>query len=323
MIRKLITTLLVILIPILSTFAIGLYGYKRYQDQFLVQDEPKGYFDTRIEEGNTLSEIKAYLDFYTAYYKEIVSTEVKNAQNYSLFTLKGYATVGVEYDENGEITNKTLVYMFFAYDIDYGMLYKEIFKSEQNNKLGAFIPTLSVDFIDRDTEGTDDELKTVANMSALSIVNLVDNNWVGYTREDGTKTKRNASGNAIVFSDSNSSTALVKVASFVPNKEYSSNLDLEFKTTDSEHSSDEASTVTIGRVSLSNVVQKAKNFDLEGEGIVKAYDEDIFEAGYFKYALARFIWWECLIAFVLTLLLMVVIVVVWTADSQEEKKNKK
>ena len=117
--KKLITVLLAVIIPLLSAFAIGIYGYKRYQSSYIYVGEIKGYFDTRLEENNTESQIKAYLDYYSTYYKEVVAESVKNEAGTQLFTVKGYAVLSVTYNDDGEEKARTLTYQFFVFDIDY------------------------------------------------------------------------------------------------------------------------------------------------------------------------------------------------------------
>lgn len=331
--KKLITVLLAVIIPLLSAFAIGIYGYKRYQSSYIYVGEIKGYFDTRLEENNTESQIKAYLDYYSTYYKEVVAESVKNEAGTQLFTVKGYAVLSVTYNDDGEEKARTLTYQFFVFDIDYGMLYKEIFTNESVNKLNAFLPKLSLEVIDHDKIGTDDELSksvtatyiTLDDTATLDAI-MKDYNWVGFTREDGTKTKRTSEGKEIgtfPVGASQLSIAPVNVFTFASDKEYSSNIDLEFKVTDSEHATDEMSTVSVGTINLTGVIQKAKNIDLSAEGFVKGYDQDIFEAGYFKYALKSYIWWEALIAFVIVLVLTIFVAIVWNIDDKEDKKKLK
>lgn len=335
--KKLITVLMVVIIPLLSAFAIGLYGYKRYQQDFVFVSEKGGYFETRLEENNTESQIKAYLDYYASYYQEIASQDVNNAAGKKLFTVKGYAVAKVTYDDDNEESSRTLTYQFFVFNIDYGMLYKEIFTNDAVNSLKAFLPKLSLDVVDHDKIGTDEELSksvtatyiTLDDTSTIEAI-MKDYNWVGFTREDGTQTKRTSEGKEIGTFNIGASTlavAPVNVFTFAPDKEYSSNIDLVFKAIDSEHANDENSTVEVGTVSLTGIAQKAKNFNLDADGVIKAYDQDIFKAGYFKYAVKQYLWWEATIAFVIVLILMIVIVAVWNIDNKQnankDKKNLK
>lgn len=310
MIKKLINILLVVIIPLFVAFGVGVYGYNRYTSAYTVKSEKKGYYDSRIEEKNTESEIIAYLDFYTTNYKEIYTKDVKNKDEKSLFTLKVYATYYVT-ENNGEET-KSLDYMFFAYNMNYGNLYKEIYTSTSaDQQLGAYMPTLSIKLIDHDKaidSDEDNDLSSTLSLTPLSIVEIVDYNWVGYTK-DGVETKKNSNGKTITFTDTGSTTANAKVGTFSANKEYSNTLDMEISVTDPQYSSYDESTVVVFEDTLENVCQRVKEFDTEG---TKAgYAEDIYEAGYFKYAFTRYIWWEALIALVLTLIVTVATSIVW------------
>lgn len=326
MLRKIINVLLVVIIPLLAAFAVGLYGYNRYDVAFTVKAEKKGYYDSRIEEKNSESEILAYLDFYTSYYEEIYSNDVKSdSTGKDLFTLKGYATYYQTYKEDGEVNTKTLNYMFFAYNINYGNLYKEIYKNNKN-ELGAYVPTLNVTFIDHDTIGTDSVKKKAGTFAPINSVELIDHNWVGYTKEDGTKTQKNSNNERITFTDTigqNKYFANVKVATFSIDKEYSSNLDLEISTTDPQYSSYDESTVVVSTISLQNIIQRAKYFDINGANVKQGYEEDIYKAGYFKYAFGRYLWWEGLIALVLTLIVTGATVIVWNISDDKFKTSKK
>ena len=55
------------------------------------------------------------------------------------------------------------------------------------------------------------------------------------------------------------------------------------------------------------------------ENIIKGFNENIFEAGYFKYAFKNYIWWECLIALFLTLFVTGATVIVWNNTGNDEE----
>lgn len=318
--KVIFSIVLLVIIPALVVFGIGVYGYNRYQTSYTAQGEKNGYFEQYVEKDNTESEINVYLKFNSEYYKEELSKDILNSNGDRLFTIKMYSVL---YDKkNGDNAEKSLVYEFYAFNIDYGMLYKEIYKSEANNKLGAYMPKLSIKLVDHEKIGTEDELSTDISLTALENYAIRDYNWVGYTKEDGTKTQKNSSGERINFSDYNkylgTTVATAKVGPFAANKDYSSNIDLKISVTDPQYASFDESTVLLETINI-NMVQKIKNYDVTAENIIKGFNENIFEAGYFKYAFKNYIWWECLIALVLTLFVTGATVIVWNNTGNDEE----
>lgn len=319
--KAIFNIIMLVIIPALVVFGIGVYGYNRYQSTYTAQGEKNGYFEQYVEKDNTESEIDVYIKFNSEYYKEELSKDVLNANGVRLFTIKMYSVLYAAKDDSSE---KSLVYEFYVFNIDYGMLYKEIYKSETNNKLGAYMPKLSIKLVDHDKIGTDDELSTDIALSALQNYAIKDYNWVGYTKEDGTQTQKNSSGERISFNDYNSylgtTVATAKVGSFTANKEYSTNIDLKISVTDPQYASYDESTVLLETINV-NMFQKVKNYDTTTEDTIKGFNEDIFEAGYFKYVLTRYMWWECLIALVLTLFVTGATVIVWNNTGRDEEDN--
>ena len=54
---------------------------------------------------------------------------------------------------------------------------------------------------------------------------------------------------------------------------------------------------------------------------VNSIGEHLADTQYFKYALTRYIWWECLIALVLTLFVTGATVIVWNNTGRDEEDN--
>ena len=58
----------------------------------------------------------------------------------------------------------------------------------------------------------------------------------------------------------------------------------------------------------------------DGSEITAAYNGDFKAAGYVKYVITKWMWWECLIGLALTLVVTGSTVLVWQSEEAKEKK---
>lgn len=71
-------------------------------------------------------------------------------------------------------------------------------------------------------------------------------------------------------------------------------------------------------------IQDSKEIQNSLDGFKKAYNEDIYAAGYNKYVIGRYLWWEVLLAVLIVEVVCGAFVLVWNAETlNEEKKSKK
>lgn len=322
--NKVLKIVFLVIIPLLVAFGIGAYGYKRYKDYFVVEDQKHGYYDVNTQEGDSLSKVEAYLKLNTVYYEKIANEEVKNAAGEKLFAYALYRTIAEESSEGNE-NSQVMKYSFVSYDIDYGKIYKEIYPANlypgDNHKF-KYLPTVAIEIINHATAGSDEEVSKRIQMTSSSLYDFIDYNWVGFTKEDGTKTKEYYDGTEISATYYNG-TGRVKWSTFDVNEEYSSDIDVRVFVTDSQYPSDEAATIKVATYSYNNMIQNVESFNENAENVVKGYNGNIQAAGYAKFAIGTYIWWECLIAIILTLFVTGATVLVWDADRLLEKwKNK-
>ena len=58
----------------------------------------------------------------------------------------------------------------------------------------------------------------------------------------------------------------------------------------------------------------------EGKTLEVGYDQNIYEAGYAKYAIGKYVWWQALIAIVLTLVITGSTTIIWETETAKEKE---
>ena len=71
-------------------------------------------------------------------------------------------------------------------------------------------------------------------------------------------------------------------------------------------------------------IQDSKEIQESLSGFNKAYNTDIYAAGYTKYVIGRYLWWQVLLAIFIVEIVCGSFVLVWNAEtSRDEKKGNK
>ena len=328
--------ILLVLIPLLVATGITIYGYHRYQNYFVY----RYYFDN-VAYKATKEKIDKYIMFETDYYEELFEQEVKDENDKHLFDLVCYRWFTVDTDEDGKET-KDMKYIFVIYNQNYGNMFNTMYdRDDKNNQFIGLLPyvRLTITNINDEEQTTDmkffENTDYTTNLNGYSI--FYDYNYVGYTKDDGTETKKYADGSTI-----NSDTA-TKWAYYSPSSTYGTEVTLKFDIINSkydygyldEYDEDELAEGTYTALELQRTdfyynsrLLDAENGTYNEIELQKGYDRNIFDAGYNKYYFAKYMWWEALLAIVLTEIVTASTYFVWVSEMKQEqereekKKNK-
>ncbi len=307
--------ILLIIIPLLVAFGIGSFAYNNNTAGFASD------FISKAGYKNTEGETERYLDFVTSAYEKYYSQEIKNENDVKLFDLVVYRWFDISLDDE-EIDYKTTTYKyaFVLQNINYGEVYYSIYERNDKQHRFEYLPTFKLtinDLGDEDEEKRDTvEVEFLDNSDTV----LSDYNFIGYTDDEGVTSKRTYSGVKI-------STPSTQWASVKVDTDFTSNVEVVIEATDAEFASNEEATIEVEKIELTDFNQKIKDLKKTEKGYAYAskelklgYSKDIYEAGYFGYAFVNFIWWQALIAIVLTLIVTGSTVLVWDAEAKKEQE---
>lgn len=316
--------LLLIIVPLLVAFGIGSFAYNNNTGYFLSwYIDDSGYKATE-------EEMEKYIDFYSDAYDVFYTQEVKlfNEElnkDVKLFDLTVYRWFEVDFDEDGQMIEKSieLKYSYVLTNVNYGNVYYSIYERSDKQHRFEYLPTFTINISDLGDENEEERDEEETTFADNSDVKLYDYNFVGYTEDDGEETKR-------TYSDVKISTPSTKWAAFPVNEDFTSNVKVVISATDSQYPSEEDATIEVLTLEFDNYSQRAKDlsfnsetktFSFDGVEIEKGFDNDIYAAGYFKYAFKKVIWWQSLLALVLTLIVTGSTVIVWEAEAKKEKEE--
>ena len=307
--------ILLIIVPLLVAFGIGSFAYNNNTAGFASD------FISKAGYKNTEGETERYLDFATSAYDKYYSQEVKSENDVKLFDLVVYRWFDIALDEE-EIDYKstTYKYAFVLQNINYGEVYYSIYKRDDKQHRFEYLPTFKLTISDLGDEDEDKRDTTEVSFADNTDTVLSDYNFVGYTNDEGVATKRTYSGIKI-------STPSTKWANVAVDSDFTSNIEVLIKATDAEFPGDEDATIEVAKIELTDYNQKVKDLVKTENGYTYAskeltlgYEKDIYEAGYFGYVFGKYIWWQALIAIVLTLIVTGSTVLVWEAEAKKEQE---
>lgn len=309
--KKIYKILLLIIIPLLIAAGISVYSYSRYKTSFF------GYYMNQSEYKNTEDRIDRYVKFYSSYYDVWYEEDVKDAEGKALFTLRIYRwfDVDVTEDDNGdEITTKSMKYLYALYNINYGNVFYTMYdRADKNNRFEGYLPTFSLVLTDK----ADEDRTTTIEFASKTDCTFEDYNYVGYTNDDGVETKKYYSGAKI------SADTSVRFATVSVDTTYTVNLNVVITSTDSK---DTEVDIDSFEHDFTDYYTNAKKLDIDTKSYMSktisvGYDEDIADAGYAKFVITKYIWWEALIAIVLTLVVTGSTVAVWESEASKEAEK--
>ncbi|MFA6661498.1 MAG: hypothetical protein WCS56_00525 [Bacilli bacterium] len=314
--KRIVKILLLVIIPLLIAAGIGTYSYIRYKDSYF------NYYMASSSFKDSAKEINAYVKYKTDNYYLYDDEVVKDEDGNELFTMNVYRWFTVDDDDN-----KTFEYFYVLYNVNYGNIHYE---SEDADTDFAEMPSLNMELIQySDIEDPEDaELEDYDDISSKYTASfsqhetICDYNYVGYVEEDGTETQEYSSGDEI---NQGNKIGVRYVDANVSNTDFNSKVRLIITATNKAGTAD--TTTIIYQNDFSNYYTSVGSWDTEENtyGIQQleiGYGEDIQEAGYNGYVFGKFIWWEALIAIVLTEVVTISAVVVWDSESKKEAERK-
>ena len=327
-----IKLVLLVVIPLLVATGIGIYAYGRYKNVY------GAIYINDISYKNTEEKIDKYVKYCSAYYEELTELEnsvqtdgyVLNAAGDKLFSIKAFRWFDVT-----TTGTSTMNYIIILYNINYGNIYYSIYeKGKKDIKFVGYLPTFEIIVTDsgEDLESDEDDHVSKTVFAYNSEFTVEDYKYVGYTKDDGTETQKYEDGSQI------SSNVDTKWAMITPDTAFSNNVNITINAIDSKYygNNDEelvkASTVKTVDVDIDNYYTRLNRFDSEvgtyyDVELSKGFNQDVKAAGYNAYVWKHYLWWEMLIAVVLTLIVTGSTVLVWKADIKaneaKEHKNKK
>lgn len=330
LISKIIKLCIVVLIPLLAGLYIGIYFYGVYEDT---------YFDRYMEKAsdeNTEDRLVSYLDFITekveydkkdAGYDFYVKKDFSNEQG-ELFTISivraSKVTEEAYYNKKNEYlgTRDTyyMTYYFAIYNVNYENVAKTLDPSGEHALLYTELPKFEIEItnVDEDNENTVEfDMTTVANVTGES--NLTTIYDYGYSPEKDSK------GNKLNAGNPTSMRYYVLEGTSLKDMDNNVNIIVNVNSNweeDAEQQTEVAATFTLEDLYNNKYVQDNKDVQEVVKGFKKAYNKDIYEAGYTGYVIGRYLWWEVLITLVIMELVCGSFVLVWNSESTD-KKNKK
>ena len=307
--------ILLVIVPLLVAFGIGSFAYN---------NNTAGFIPNYIAEAgykNTQGETEKYLEIYSSAYEKYLEKEIVNEENnLKLFTLTVYRWFN--FDLNSEELEYKEVEYKYAYvlsNVNYGNVYYSIYERDDKAHRFEYLPTFKLTINDlSDEEEKRDTVST--DFADNSDAKLSDYNFVGYTNDSGEESKRTYSGVRI-------STPSTKWASVVVDAKFSQKVEIVISATDSQFPSEEGSTIDVATIEVEDYNQRSKDLILT-DGVYKyqakelnvGYNKDIKKAGYFAYAFGHHIWWQGLLAIVLTLVVTGSTVLVWESEAKKEQE---
>ena len=304
--KRVYKLMIIFILPILVAVAVGIYAYHRYPNAFY------GYYLESAKYKDTEDLLNRYMMYNDTYFKEYIKKDVTSEDGKDLFTL----AVFKEFDEienEDEETENTMHYNFYIYNVDYENVYRTIpgYDDEKEHKFNSYLATFKLTI----TDAADEDNVIEETFAANTNYTFKDYNFtgVGDTQkwQDGTKI----------------TTAYVKCVSLdVSEYEITENVNIKITCIDSQYPLEEdGNNFEAFNEDKTDFFTNVKKLDTDkntfnGEELVKAYNGDYKAAGYTKYVIAKWMWWECLVGFVLALIISGSTALVWQSESAKEKK---
>lgn len=330
LISKIIKMCIVVLIPLIAGAVIGTYAYEYYQVTFF------DYYMDKASDDNTEERLVSYLEYinesleytnenegYSFYIKENISNE--HGDLFTIAVIRG-AEVKNEayYNKKGTfikmVDNYYVTYYFAIYNVNYENLAKTLDPTEEHKLVYTELPKLSIIIEDstNDEKVIEVETTTVANVTGESNLTVIYD--YGYAPKKDSNNKDLNSGNPTSMRyyvlDANGN---------LDNFSSSVNINVELNSNwsgDDQAESEEIEIVTKDDFYNNKTIQDSDDLKkMIDDDFKDVYNEDIFAAGYTKYVIGRYIWWEVLITIILVEIVCGSFVLVWNAE--EEKENQK
>lgn len=304
--KRVYKLMIIFILPILVAVAVGIYAYHRYPNAFY------GYYLESAKYKDTEDLLNRYMMYNDTYFKEYIKKDVTSEDGKDLFTLAVFKEFDEIENENEE-TENTMHYNFYIYNVDYENVYRTIpgYDDEKEHKFNSYLATFKLTI----TDAADEDNVIEETFAANTNYTFKDYNFtgVGDTQkwQDGTKI----------------TTAYVKCVSLdVSEYEITENVNIKITCIDSQYPLEEdGNNFEAFNEDKIDFFTNVKKLDTDkntfnGEELVKAYNGDYKAAGYTKYVIAKWMWWECLVGFALALIISGSTAIVWQSESAKEKK---
>ena len=306
--KRIYKILLLVLVPLLVAVGVGIYSYHRYQNYFY------GYYLQSAKYKDTEDLINRYMMYNDTHFQEYLKQDVVNEAGDDLFTIAVYREFDLAEKENEDDEDTyTMRYSFWVYNVDYENVYRTIpgYTDTKEHKFNGYLATFKIIIKDAADEDNVIELTLATNTNyAFKDYNFT---GVGDTQkwQDGTKIQ----------------SGYVKWAEFdVSEYEITENVNFKVRAIDTEHANEDDgnyfNALEIDKTDFLTNVKKlnASANTYDGSEITAAYNGDFKAAGYVKYVITKWMWWECLIGLALTLVVTGSTVLVWQSEEAKEKK---
>lgn len=330
--KKYILLAIVIIIPLLLSFLVGLYGYN--SDKFgqgAWKDEYRKEYLEFDEELNTKEKIEEYLNYgvsplYHSYNENAVVTRnikvnEEDEDSEVLFKLAIYQAF-IERDESNDKDVDQLQYLIFIYDVQYLKL-RGLFDAEGILKEeidAADVPTIIVKMKEDLEVDEDSEVNPKEKQATM--------NYARYIRDLGSDVDT-YEGDVIETIDPdeaydfiyihNSSFTITAANDFVSDVLFEISIEVPgIKDNDGKDLSEVVSTFEVSRF---DTIPE----DVDTSDFVESYRQDLNKTGYFGWLVKNYLWWIYLIAFVAMGAITFSFYAVWVAEEKQklEKVNKK
>ena len=331
LISKIIKLCIVVLIPLLVGLYIGVYFYQNYEYKYF------DYYMDQASDENTEDRLVSYLEYITAnveYTKEndkyefYVREDVKNEHG-DLFTLSIVRAYSVAeeayYNKKGEYLGLRdtyyMTYYIAIYNVNYDTVVKTLDPSGEQKLLYTQLPKFKVEILNVDEYNEnkiDFEMTTTANVTAESNLTVIYD--YGYSPEKDSK------GNKLNAGNPTSMRYYVLEAKSLEQMDS----EVKFQVTaisnfeeDADPIEEAVATVELNDFYNNKTIQGSKEIQAKLEEFKTAYNEDIYAAGYTKYVVGRYLWWQVLLALLISEIVCGSFVLVWNSETEKVEKKRK
>ena len=305
--KRVIKLLLIFVLPLIVAVAVGIYSYHRYTNAFY------GYYLEKANYKDTEDLIYRYMMYNDTYFQEYLKKDVVSEDGKDLFTIAVYREFDEVTNEDDE-TIQTMHYTFYIYNVDYENVYRTIpgYTDTKEHKFNGYFATFKLTI----TDAADEDNVIEENFTNNTNYVFKDYGFTGVgdtqTWQDGSKIKN---------------TVYVKYFDFDTSEyEITENVNIKITCIDTQYADeDDTNFVALEEdktdflTSIKKLDEDAKTYD--GKELTKAYNGDYKAAGYTKYVIGKWMWWECLLGYALTLIITGSTALVWQSEDEKEKKR--
>lgn len=335
--KKVIKLLILIIIPLVAALITGLYGYNRYKDSFY------RYYMDQASNTNTVDRLISHLKFseefleyektedgYDFFYDDEVTNEYGKLFDFSIIR-SNYTIKDEPYtNDRGTVVGKKdayyVTYHYVIYNVNYDLLAKTLDPSNEHKLEMEVVPAIEFRLVDKN----DEEINMDFIMSTLNQATVETYNANVY--DYGYSPEKDSNGKYLNGFNSQTNKPFPMLLKYYVMKDQALdsfgseitmkiNIKSMWDNEDGDDVSEEVKSIDFSNLLSHKLINKKDSAAKEEIlNFKKVFNEDIYKAGYNKYAFGQYIWWECLIAIVLFEVVCAAFVIVWNAEEEETKK---